>query len=485
MDSEAVEFDVVVVGAGISGVAAGHYLQQECPDRSYVVLEGRDAIGGTWDLFRYPGVRSDSDMFTLGFSFRPWLSDLQIAPGPQIRQYVQETARAEGVERHIRFGQRVTAAAWDTAQARWLVTARTSQGEARYRCRFLYFCSGYYDYARGHDPDWPGRARFRGRIVHPQHWPEDLDYAGKRVVVIGSGTTAATLLPEMARQAAHVTMLQRSPSYILAIPGRDGIGAVLQKALPKRLAYRLIRWKNILGAMALYHAVRRWPAAGRRWLMKMARRQLDPSFDARHLTPHYAPWDQRMCFVPDADLFRALRTGRADIVTDQIAEFTPEGIRLASGEELRADIIVTATGLRLQMLGGAALTVDGRAIDLSQHLAYKGVMASGVPNLALALGYINASWTLKCELSARYVCRLLNHMRAHGYDICRPEEPPAGGETRPALDLSSGYVQRAAAVLPRQGTRKPWRMVQNYLQDLLALRFGTLEDGALRWRRTP
>lgn len=485
MDSEAVEFDVVVVGAGISGVAAGHYLQQECPDRSYVILEGRAAIGGTWDLFRYPGVRSDSDMFTLGFSFRPWLSDLQIAPGPQIRQYVQETARAQGVERHIRFGQRVAAAAWDSAQGRWLVTARTAAGELHYRCRFLYFCSGYYDYAQGHDPDWPGKASFGGRIVHPQHWPEDLDYTGKRVVVIGSGATAATLLPEMARLAAHVTMLQRSPSYILAIPGRDGIGAVLQKTLPRRLAYRLIRWKNILGAMALYHAVRRWPAAGRRWLMKMAQRQLDPSFDTRHLAPHYAPWDQRMCFVPDADLFRALRSGRAGIVTDQIAAFTPEGIRLASGAELRADIVVTATGLRLQMLGGATLTVDGRAIDLSRHLAYKGVMASGIPNLALALGYINASWTLKCELSARYVCRLLNHMRAHGYDVCLPDDAPEGGETRPALDLNSGYVQRAAAVLPRQGTRKPWRMAQNYLHDLLALRYGALEDGALRWRRAP
>lgn len=478
------EFDVLVVGAGISGIAAGHYLQSRCPDRTFAILEGRDAIGGTWDLFRYPGVRSDSDMFTLGYSFRPWASDLQIAPGPAIRAYVQETARAEGLDRHIRFGQRVTAAAWDSAQARWSVTAQTADGERHYRCRFLYFCSGYYDYAQGHDPDWPGRASFRGRIVHPQHWPEDLDYAGKRVVVIGSGATAATLLPEMARQAAHVTMLQRSPSYILAIPGRDGIGAVLQKFLPRRLAYRLIRWKNILGAMALYQYVRRWPASGRRWLMKMAQRQLDPAFDVRHLTPRYEPWDQRMCFVPDADLFRALRSGRASIVTDQIAEFTPQGIRLASGAELPADIVVTATGLRLQMLGGAALTVDGRPVDLSRHLAYKGVMAGGIPNLALALGYINASWTLKCELSARYVCRLLNHMRARGYDVCLPETPPADGETRPALDLSSGYVQRAAAVLPRQGARKPWRMVQNYVSDLLALRYGALEDGALRFARS-
>lgn len=483
MDSEAVEFDVVVVGAGISGVAAGHYLQQECPDRSYVILEGREAIGGTWDLFRYPGVRSDSDMFTLGFSFRPWLSDLQIAPGPQIREYVQETARAEGIDRHIRFGQRVTAAAWDSSQARWSVTVRTADGELRYRCRFLYFCSGYYDYAQGHEPDWPGRAQFRGRIVHPQLWPEDLDYEGKRVVVIGSGATAATLLPEMARKAAHVTMLQRSPSYILSIPGRDGIGAALQKVLPRRLAYRLIRWKNILGAMALYHAVRRWPDAGRRWLQKMAQRQLGPGFDARHLKPPYAPWDQRMCFVPDADLFRALRSGRADIVTDQIAQFTPDGIRLVSGQDLPADIVVTATGLRLQMLGGATLTVDGRAIDLSRHLAYKGVLASGIPNLALALGYINASWTLKCELSARYVCRLLNHMRAHGYDICLPQAPSAGGATRPAFDLRSGYVQRASDVLLRQGARKPWRMVQNYLHDLAALRYGALEDGALRFAR--
>jgi cation diffusion facilitator CzcD-associated flavoprotein CzcO len=479
----ATEFDVVVVGAGLSGVAAAHYLQRECPDRSFVLLEKRDAIGGTWDLFRYPGVRSDSDMFTLGFSFRPWTSDATIAEGPKIRDYVRDTAREEGVLERIRFRHRVTAASWDSQAARWSVEVDADGTPQRYTCRFLYFCSGYYAYEHGHDPDWPGRERFAGRIVHPQHWPEDLDYGGQRVVVIGSGATAVTLVPAMAARAAHVTMLQRSPSYILAIPGRDALGRGLQRALPRKLAYRLIRWKNILVASALFQFSRRRPQAARRMLVNLASRSAGPGVERKHLQPRYAPWDQRLCIVPDADLFRALRSGKASIVTDTIDTFTEHGVRLASGEELPADIIVTATGLQLQLFGGAQLVVDGRTVQTSEALSYKGMMMSGVPNLALAMGYTNASWTLKAELIARQVCRLLNHMRAQGLDVCVPVPQGEIGATKPALDLDSGYVQRAAGVLPRQGSHRPWRLYQNYLLDLFALKFSPLADGALRFAR--
>ena len=478
------EFDVIVVGAGLSGIAAAWHLQAHCPDRSFVLLEARDAIGGTWDLFRYPGIRSDSDMFTLGYSFRPWTSERAIAEGPAIREYVRATARDNGIDGRIRFGQRVTAAAWSTAQARWTLTVATAGGEQQLRCRFAFFCSGYYDYAQGHAPAFPGQEDFGGTIVHPQHWPEGLDYAGKRVVVIGSGATAVTLVPEMAARTAHITMLQRSPSWIVALPARDKVGAALQRVLPRGLAAAIVRWKNILLAMALFQFARRRPQSFQRLLLGAAKRRLPAGFDVeRHLLPRYAPWDQRLCIIPDADLYKALASGRASIVTDTIERFTPGGIRLASGEELPADIVVSATGLKLQMLGGARLTVDGEAVDLSRRVAYRGAMCEGVPNLALAMGYTNASWTLKAELIARYVCRLLNHMRAQGEDFCVPVREDGGGDTRPALDLSSGYIQRAAGVLPRQGERRPWRMLQNYLQDIVSLRFSRLRDGALRFGR--
>ncbi|MGZ5194297.1 MAG: flavin-containing monooxygenase [Ramlibacter sp.] len=484
--SAAAEFDVVIVGAGISGIAAAHYLRALCPGRSFTILESRQAIGGTWDLFRYPGVRSDSDMFTLGYSFRPWESNASFAAGPLIREYVTATAREEGIDRHIRFGHRVTGAQWDSQQARWTVSAATGDGaSAHITCRFLFFCSGYYDYERGHEPEFAGRESFAGTIAHPQHWPEGLDHAGKKVVVIGSGATAITLVPEMAQAAAHVTMLQRSPSYIIALPARDAIGATLRRLLPRALSYRLIRWKNILLASAFYQYSRRWPQRARALLTRAAQRWLGPEFDvARHLSPRYDPWDQRLCIAPDGDMFRALRSGKASIVTDGIERFTPAGIRLASGEELPADIIVTATGLQLKLIGGAQLTVDGRPLDLSKALIYRGLMYSGVPNMAVASGYTNASWTLKCELAARYVCRLLNHMQAKGLDSCVPvpgSDVAASGEM--FLNLTSGYVQRAAGTLPQQGTRKPWRMYQNYLRDLLSLRFSSLRDGALRFTK--
>jgi monooxygenase len=483
--SAAAEFDVVIVGAGISGIAAAHYLQALCPGRTYTILESRQAIGGTWDLFRYPGVRSDSDMFTLGYSFRPWESDASFASGPLIRNYVTDTARTEGIARHIRFGHRVTGAQWDSQQARWTVTAATDDGmNSDIACRFLFFCSGYYDYERGHEPEFAGRESFAGTIVHPQHWPEGLDYAGKRVVVIGSGATAITLVPEMAARAAHVTMLQRSPSYIIALPARDAIGALLRRVLPRAMSYRLIRWKNILLASAFYQYSRRWPQRARALLIRAAQRLLGPQFDVAHLSPRYDPWDQRLCIAPDGDMFQALRSGKASIVTDDIERFTPAGIRLASGEELPADIIVTATGLQLKLIGGAQLVVDGQPADLSKALIYRGLMYSGVPNMAVASGYTNASWTLKCELAARYVCRLLNHMQAKDQDICVPV-PAHGVEASGEmfLNLTSGYVQRAAGSLPQQGTRKPWRMYQNYLRDLLSLRFSSLRDGALRFKK--
>jgi monooxygenase len=478
------EFDVIVVGAGLSGIAAAHHLQTLCPGRSYAILESRAAIGGTWDLFRYPGVRSDSDMFTLGYSFRPWDGDATCAAGPDIRRYVTETAHDEGVERHIRFGHRVTGASWDSAAARWTVSSTTAHGTVPMRCRFLFFCSGYYDYEHGHEPEWPGRASFGGRIVHPQHWPSDLDHTGRRVVIIGSGATAVTLVPAMAAAAAHVTMLQRSPSYILALPSRDPLVAAL-RLLPRALACRLVRWKNVLLATGFYQFCRRWPDGARALILHAARRMVGPRFDVeRHLSPNYRPWDQRLCIAPGADIFKALRSGKASIVTDTIASFTPGGIRLASGAELAADIVVTATGLRLKVMGGAQISVDGRTVDPAQTLVYRGLMYSGVPNLAVATGYTNASWTLRCELAARYVCRVLNHMEARGQDTCVPvAQPRDSAMTRPFLDLTSGYVQRAAAMLPRQGARMPWRIRQNYLLDLLAMKFSPLRDGSLRFAR--
>jgi monooxygenase len=483
-DGEAEHVDVLIVGAGISGIDAAYHLQARCKARSWLILEARDAIGGTWDLFRYPGVRSDSDMYTLGFPFRPWASDQSIVEGPAIRAYVEETARHYGIDRGIRFGHRVTRASWSSAEARWTVEVETEEGIRRFRCAFLFLCSGYYDYAQGYRPEWPGEADFEGRIVHPQFWPEDLDVAGQEIVVIGSGATAVTLVPALAEEAAHVTMLQRSPTYIVSRPSRDGIARWLQRRLPRRLADRLVRWKNVLLGMFFFSRARKKPERVKEVLLKLAAADLPPDFDIlRHLSPRYNPWDQRLCLIPDGDLFEAIRQEKVAIATDEIASFTPGGLRLASGDELPADIVVTATGLVVKLLGGIALEVDGEPVKIADRISYKGMMLSDVPNMAVVFGYTNASWTLKCDLTSRYVCRLLNHMDRRGLAVCVPRLPDGPIERQPMLDFSSGYVRRAEPFLPKQGPLPPWRVHQNYVRDLAALRFGTVTDGVMEFRR--
>jgi monooxygenase len=483
---EADEVDVLIVGAGLSGIGAACHLRRNCPGRSVAIVEAREAIGGTWDLFRYPGIRSDSDMFTLGYRFKPWEQPTVLADGPSIRRYVQDAAREHGIEPLIRFGTRVLRAEWSSADSRWTVELeRTGTGErSQIRCGFLYGCTGYYRYDEGYTPEFEGTERFKGTLVHPQHWPEDLDYAGKRVLVIGSGATAVTLVPAMAREAAHVTMLQRSPTYVLSLPTRDPLAGVLRRWLPERAAYAAMRWKNALMAIGLYRLSRAAPRLMRRLLRGGVERRLPPGYDVdTHFEPRYDPWDQRLCFVPEGDLFEAISVGRASVLTDRIETFTETGVRLASGAELEADVIVTATGLNLLALGGIELAVDGREVDLAGTVAYKGMMLSGVPNMALTLGYTNASWTLKADLVAEYVCRLLDHMQAHGYTACTPLAPAPSAPTQPFLDLKSGYVQRASHLLPRQGTAAPWRLHQNYIRDVPLLRHGPLEDEGIEFSR--
>jgi monooxygenase len=476
--------DVLIVGAGLSGIGAGCHLQADRPGTTFAILEARGESGGTWDLFRYPGIRSDSDMFTLGYSFRPWNEAKAIADGPSILRYIRDTAREHGVEERIRYHRRVVHAAWSSEEARWTVEVeRTDTGETeRLTCGFLFGCTGYYRYDEGYTPRFEGIERFAGAIVHPQHWPADLDYAGKRVVVIGSGATAVTLVPAMAQRAAHVTMLQRSPSYVLSLPARDPFADLLRRALPARYAYPIVRWKNVTLATLFFQLSRRAPGVVKRLLRRGLERQLPPGYDIdTHFTPSYEPWDQRVCLVPDGDLFEAIGSGAASVVTDRIETFTERGLRLASGAELEADVIVTATGLNLLLLGGIALAVDGEEVDLSQTVGYKGMMFSGVPNFALTLGYTNASWTLKGDLCAEYVCRLLNHMDAHGYRACTPRRPDPSLPTQPFIDLVSGYVLRSIDQLPKQGARTPWRLHQNYARDILMLRRGPLEDEAIEF----
>ena len=467
--------DVLIVGAGISGIDAAYHLQKRCPGKSYAIFEARGRIGGTWDLFRYPGIRSDSDMYTLGFPFRPWRGEKAIADGAAIRAYVEETARAFGIDRKIRFGHKAIRAAWSSSEARWTVETEADGRTKRFSCAFLYLCSGYYDYAQGYRPHWPGEAGFRGRIVHPQSWPEDLDLAGKRVAVIGSGATAMTLVPALAGSAALVTMVQRSPSYVVSRPSRD--------RLARRLGARLARAKNVALGLYFFSLARRRPAKARAALLDLVRKELPPGYDVEtHFGPLYDPWDQRLCLVPDGDLFAAIRAGKAAVATGEIESFTADGLRLRSGEEIPADIIVTATGLNVKLMGGIALSADGEPVEAAGRLVYKGMMIEDVPNLAFAFGYINASWTLKCDLSARYLCRLLKHMDGNGHRVCVPRNREPGMERRPLLPFTSGYVARAADALPRQGPKQPWRVPQNYFRDLWTLGLGRVADGVLEFR---
>jgi cation diffusion facilitator CzcD-associated flavoprotein CzcO len=524
-------FDILIIGAGLSGIGAGARLRMDCPGKTFAILEGRSASGGTWDLFRYPGVRSDSDMFTLGYRFRPWRDGKAIADGPAILNYIRETAREYDLEKEIRYGHRVRRAEWDSETAKWTVEVTISpqrrggaeagslgsvsseksgfpqgrqdakepqsktgrqgdgetgrQGEAEketrvFTCNFLYLCTGYYRYEEGYLPEWPGFAEYKGTLVHPQKWPEDLDYAGKRVLVIGSGATAVTLVPAIAETAGHVTMLQRSPTYIVTMPSEDKIANTFRRLLPPRAAYTLSRWKNILRQSFFYTLSRRWPAIMKRLIAKGIKTELGeehlPDF-----TPRYDPWDQRLCIVPDSDLFKSIKDGKASIVTGEIETFTETGVQLKSGDVIEADTIVTATGLILKIMDGVELAVDGRPVVLSEKLAYKGMMYNDVPNLAQAFGYTNASWTLKCDLTSEYVCRLINYMDEHGYSYCVPRLKDPAVKREPALDFNSGYVLRALDELPGQGSKHPWRLHQNYFKDVLMLRYGRLVDDVMEF----
>ena len=477
-------FDVVVVGAGISGIGAGYHLQKNCPNKKYVILEGRDSIGGTWDLFKYPGIRSDSDMYTLGYSFKPWKEAKAIADAPSIMNYLQEATDEFNIKDKIRFGYQVQTASWSTEDARWTVETQHGPDEEiiRFTCDFLFMCSGYYSYKGGYTPDYPGIENYKGRMVHPQKWTDDIDYQDKKVVVIGSGATAVTLLPELAKKASHVTMLQRSPTYVVSRPAEDKIANWLRAKLPAKLAYGITRWKNVLLGMYFFNLCRKKPDMVKKRLIDEVRNELGPDFDVdTHFNPSYKPWDQRLCLVPNGDMFEAIKSGQASVATDHIETFTETGIKLKSGEELEADLVVSATGLTLEVLGGMKVFVDGAPVDFSQSMTYKGMMYSDVPNLASSFGYTNASWTLKCDLTCEYVARIINHMDKTGQRQATPRLPDTPLEQEGWLDLTSGYVERAKDVLPKQGTVTPWKLHQNYAKDIVMLGYGKVDDGTMEF----
>lgn len=476
-------YDVIIVGAGLSGIGAAYHLQTSCPGKSFTILEARASMGGTWDLFRYPGIRSDSDMYTLGFSFSPWENPKSIADGPAILQYIKDTAAKFGIDKKIEYNQKVGNASWKDSDKYWsLQVSDQAQNTTRQlRCRFLMICSGYYDYATGYDPAIPGSELFKGPIIHPQKWDSSISYANKKVVVIGSGATAVTLVPEMAKTAAKVTMLQRTPTYVVNLPGTDAMAKFFSKILPRNLTYRLIRWKNIILSITFYKAARKWPNAIKKLVQKGIKNELGEDYDMRNFDPPYKPWDQRLCVVPDNDLFQAIKSGKAEVVTDTINHITEKGILLNSGKELEANIIIKATGLKVQLLGGMTVQLNGKAVETGQMHCYRGVMLSDIPNFAFTVGYTNASWTLKCDLSAHFVTRVLNYMDKHHYGTCIPRFDSMKFKTEPLLDFGAGYIQRANDILPKQGSAAPWKVYQNYIRDRLSLNLGSVHDSFLEY----
>ena len=470
-------FDVLIIGAGLSGIGAAYHLQKECPKKSYAILEARECIGGTWDLFRYPGIRSDSDMYTLGYPFRPWKDGKAIADGPSILQYIRDTAKEFGIDRKIFYQHRVVGASWSSTDSQWTVDIERGPERELIQivCRFLYLCTGYYDYDAGYLPEFPGKEKYQGSMVHPQKWSQDIEYAGKRVLVIGSGATAVTLVPELAKTAKHVTMLQRTPTYVVSMPTEDKLANGMRRLLPGKMAHSLSRWKNVMQSILFYQISRRAPGLAKKLIRKGVQAELGTSFDMKHFTPNYNPWDQRLCVVPDGDMFKAIKQGSVEVVTDHINTFTEKGVKLKSGTEIEVDLIVTATGLKLKLIGGMQLVVDGKKVDPPQCKVYKGMMLSDVPNLAFAVGYTNASWTLKADLSNSYLCRVIKYMDQRGYSRCVPR---VRGEMKeePLMDFTSGYVQRELANLPKQGSKAPWKLYQNYILDLFTLRYRSVTD---------
>jgi len=477
-------YDVIVVGAGLSGIGAAYHLQTECPNKSFTILEARSTIGGTWDLFKYPGIRSDSDMYTLGFPFNPWQKPKAIADGPAILQYIKDTAQKFGIDKNIQFNHKVKDASWSDSDKIWTlkIAARDQVPQQIIRCKFLFMCSGYYDYDKGYTPEFPGIEMYKGPVVHPQKWDSAIEYQDKNVVIIGSGATAITLVPELAKKAKKVTMLQRSPSYVVSLPSEDKVANVLRKILPTQVAYKLIRWKNILFSIGFYNACRKWPEGLKKYIQKGIKKELGGQYDMRNFDPLYKPWDQRLCIVPDANLFQAIKNGKAEIVTDIIRQFTPKGMLLASGRELEADLVITATGLKLQLLGGMTMHINGILGDTAKTHCYRGVMFSDVPNFAIAVGYTNASWTLKCDLNCQFVTKLLNYMEEKHYTICTPRFDSAVFRSEPLLDFNAGYVLRASDSLPKQGSKHPWKVYQNYIRDLMSLKMESVNDKYLEYR---
>ncbi len=484
LSTETEMLDMMIVGAGLSGIAAAYHFQTAFPGKKYAVLEARESIGGTWDLFRYPGIRSDSDMYTLGFSFNLWSNPQAIADGPSILQYIRDTAAKFGIDKNIRFKHKVTDASWSDQEKCWTLSIDRQDGNGAQllKSRFLFMCSGYYDYSAGYNPEMPGEKHFTGRIIHPQQWDQNLDYAGKKVVVIGSGATAITLVPEMAKKAEKVVMLQRSPTYVVNLPSKDRLASFLGKILPDRIAYSLIRWKNILFSLGFYNASRRWPSAVRKLILAGVKSAMGKEFDLKHFSPNYNPWDQRLCVVPDNDLFEAIKAGKAEVVTDAIAHFTDKGILLKSGRQLEADIVVKATGLKVQLMGGMSMHINQQRVHTGDAHCYRGVMFADAPNFFLAVGYTNSSWTLKCDLNCMYAMRVIHHMEKLGKQQVVPRFDAEKFNSEPLLDFDAGYIKRAEGIIPKQGSAAPWKVYQNYLKDTFALRYGRVDDEYLKYQ---